>query len=209
MVLDERMGISGPQPTGKPLFYQREVLPDSAINNHGHEVLAAVLDNDGVAAPVGHLDARFIGRLQDEHVLTLAFPEPLDSTAGQAVLVIDGWVEYPYSQTNFAAWQAGAGYAAPSLYAAAGEGEWQLVFRGVRLSCGYAAAHVPAPVGIARGYGQITLANQHADLLGPDRGGFCRALARAYKAGFAPARRHAQKDGLCQAQQLRSISATL
>ena len=128
MVLDERMGISGPQPTGKPLFYQREVLPGSAINNHGDEVLTAILDNDGVAAPVGNLDARFIGRLQDEHVLTLEFPEPLDSTAGQAVLVIDGWVEYPYSQTNFAAWQAGAGFAAPSLYAAAGAGEWQLVF---------------------------------------------------------------------------------
>lgn len=42
------------------------------------------------------------------------------------MLIIDGWVEYPYSQTVFAAWQAGADYAAPSLEARA-DGRWQMV----------------------------------------------------------------------------------
>ena len=79
-----------------------------------------------MAAPVGELDTRFIGRLRDEHVLTLDFSEPLDQNKGAPMLVIDGWVEYPYSQTNFAAWQAGATYDAPSLEAFAG-GQWLML----------------------------------------------------------------------------------
>jgi len=129
MVMDERMGISGPEPTGKPHFFRREMVPSSAVNDRGQQVLSAVVDRDGVAAPVGELDSRFIGRLQGEHVLTLHFAQPLDSHPGKPVLVIDGWVEYPYSQTNFAAWQAGAGYSAPSLDAAAGVGEWRPIAR--------------------------------------------------------------------------------
>ena len=126
MVMDERMGISGPAPTGEAHFYRRELLPQSAVNDRDDDVLDAVLSNDGVAAPVGELDKRFIGRLRAEHVLTLDFPQPLDSGTGSPILIIDGWVEYPYSQTNFAAWQAGAAYEAPTLEAFAGR-EWHSV----------------------------------------------------------------------------------
>jgi hypothetical protein len=40
------------------------------------------------------------------------------------MLVADGWVEYPYSQTMFAAWQAGAKLNSPSLEAQDSEGNW-------------------------------------------------------------------------------------
>ena len=126
MVLDERMGISAPEPTGEARFYQNEQLPVSAINDRSEQVLDRILSKDGVAAPVGAPDTRFIGRLQDEHVLTLEFPQPLDQYDGSPLLVIDGWVEYPYSQTNFAAWQAGASYNAPTLEAFAA-GQWQML----------------------------------------------------------------------------------
>ncbi|MBT8103241.1 MAG: VCBS repeat-containing protein [Gammaproteobacteria bacterium] len=126
MLLDERMGIAGPEPTGDAHFYRHEHRPKSAVNDRGAEVLDSVLKNDGVAAPVGDLDPRFIGMLQAEHVLTLDFAEPLDSHPGAPFLVADGWVEYPYSQTNFAAWQAGAAYEAPTLEAFAG-GKWHRV----------------------------------------------------------------------------------
>ena len=43
------------------------------------------------------------------------------------MLVADGWVEYPYAQTIFAAWQAGAPYLAPSLDARDGNGRWSRV----------------------------------------------------------------------------------
>ena len=67
MVMDERMGISGPEPTGDALFYRRELLPQAAVNDRGDDVLDLVLTSDGVAAPVGELDRRFIGRLNAEH----------------------------------------------------------------------------------------------------------------------------------------------
>ena len=43
------------------------------------------------------------------------------------LLMIDGWVEYPYSQTMFAAWQAQAVWQAPTLEARGADGQWQVV----------------------------------------------------------------------------------
>ncbi|MCP4406340.1 MAG: tetratricopeptide repeat protein [Gammaproteobacteria bacterium] len=127
MVLDERMGILGPQPTGEARFYRKEMLPGHAVNERAVEVTSSILLTDGVAAPVGELDRRFIGRLEAEHILTLTFPQPLDAESGSPLLIADGWVEYPYSQTMFAAWQAGADFQAPSLEAQDREGRWYRV----------------------------------------------------------------------------------
>jgi hypothetical protein len=93
MALDERMGILGPEPTGQPLFYRNEILPVSALNERGEHVIDEVLHADHVAAPVGPLDHRFLGRLAGEHVLTLSFERPLDGHAGMAVLLAEGCVE--------------------------------------------------------------------------------------------------------------------
>jgi hypothetical protein len=119
------MGISPPEPTGEPVFYRRSLLPSAAHNDRGMDVTETVLTADEVAAPVGELDHRFIGRLAREHVLTMQFAEPLDELGEELVLVADGWVEYPYSQTNFAAWQAGAAYAAPTVEARGADGVWR------------------------------------------------------------------------------------
>lgn len=125
LVLDERMAIAGPEPTGAPVFYRREQLPVRATAGDGSDVTAQVTKADLQAAPVGPLDHRFIGRLAADQVLTLEFAAPL--TDRRPVLVIDGWVEYPYSQTMFAAWQAGAGYRAPTLEARGADGRWHVV----------------------------------------------------------------------------------
>lgn len=127
MTLDERMNIAGPEPTGQARFYRRSLLPVSAINDRGEDVTAAVLTADLRAAPVGALDSRFIGRLERDNIITFAFDKPLDAQSGEAMLVIDGWVEYPYCQTMFAAWQAGADYRAPTLEARGSDGAWRIV----------------------------------------------------------------------------------
>ncbi|MCP4040683.1 MAG: tetratricopeptide repeat protein, partial [Gammaproteobacteria bacterium] len=127
MVLDERMGITGPEPTGKARFYRGEMTPSRVENDRGEVVTAQVNLTDGRAATVGPLDHRFIGRLRREHVLVLEFPEPLDAYSGAPMLVADGWVEYPYSQTMFAAWQAEAEFAAPTLEARGEDGAWHTV----------------------------------------------------------------------------------
>jgi hypothetical protein len=64
--------------------------------------------------------------LQGDHALTIEFDRDL-STLSNAWLVMDGWIEYPYCQTMFAAWQAGAAFRAPSLQARAADGRWIMV----------------------------------------------------------------------------------
>ena len=128
MALDERMGIAGPEPTGKPVFFRTQRLPERATDSTGTDVTALVTAADLHAPPPGALDTRFIGRLREPQVLTLEFAAPINGTAGaEPVLVIDGWIEYPYSQTMFAAWQAHAAYRAPTLEARGADGQWHTV----------------------------------------------------------------------------------
>lgn len=127
MTLDERMSILGPEPTGEPVFYRDEIQPQRAVNDRGEDVTTMIVAADQRAAPVGDVDHRFIGRLVDEHVLTLEFSEPIDARGRQPILIIDGWVEYPYSQTMFAAWQAQAQYRAPTIEALGSDGVWHVV----------------------------------------------------------------------------------
>jgi len=126
MALDERKAIAGPMPTSAPLFYREERRPARAINDRGQNVTAHVADADHSAAPPGAADPRFIG-LTAPHTLELEFDRPLDRGPGQPVLMLDGWVEYPYAQTVFAAWQAGATFAPPSLDARDQAGRWHTV----------------------------------------------------------------------------------
>jgi hypothetical protein len=126
MTLDERAAVNGPQPTGEPRFYRDEMLPARATNDRGEDVTELVIAADERPAPPGRPDPRFIGRCE-EHSLTMTFPRPIDSHAGSPMLVADGWIEYPYSQTMFAAWQAGAAYHAPSLDARDAAGNWHTI----------------------------------------------------------------------------------
>ncbi|MCH7601757.1 MAG: VCBS repeat-containing protein [Planctomycetes bacterium] len=128
MTLDERMGILGPEPTGEARFYRKIVAPARVVNDRQEDVTDKLEQADLIAAPVGEVDRRFIGRLMTNHVLTLTFDEPLDLLPGAgAMLIADGWIEYPYSQTMFAAWQAQADYLAPTIEARGADGEWQVV----------------------------------------------------------------------------------
>ncbi|HEX7157324.1 MAG TPA: FG-GAP-like repeat-containing protein [Burkholderiaceae bacterium] len=127
VVLDERMQTGGPDVTGRAMYFRREVLPSRAVNDRSEDVTAVLRDADLKAAEPGPHDPRFIGRLARDHVLTLEFSTDLDAGPGQAMLVADGWIEYPYSQTMFAAWQAGADYRAPTLEAKGADGRWHTV----------------------------------------------------------------------------------
>ena len=126
MTIDERKEIGGPVPSGDARFFRRSRVPVDAVTSEGENAAAAIRSADGIAAPPGRIDPRFIGRT-DPHTLTMQFDEPLDTAPGQPTLIADGWVEYPYAQTIFAAWQAGAPYSAPSLDARDGSGRWVTV----------------------------------------------------------------------------------
>lgn len=129
MTLNERMHTGGgPAPDGRPIYYRRAswLAPSEATNDRGERVTTDLAATDGRAAPPGARDPRFLGRLAADHVLTLHFDAPVNPAGTKPVLVANGWVEYPYSQTVFAAWQADAAYRPPTLEAFA-DGRWHTV----------------------------------------------------------------------------------
>jgi hypothetical protein len=126
MALDERKAIASAPPSGAPVFYAHERRPVRVVNDRGHDVTDAVARVDHRAAPPGAADPRFIG-LTTRHALELVFDVPIDRGPGRPTLVADGWVEYPYAQTVFAAWQAGAPIEAPTLEARGSDGRWRVV----------------------------------------------------------------------------------
>ncbi|MEY5061308.1 MAG: hypothetical protein RIS45_1229 [Planctomycetota bacterium] len=111
---DERLAIGGAPPTGEIVAWSGEW---PALGN------ATLEKADLMALDPGALDPRFIGRLAGEQLIELGFNIEIDKMP-DPWLVIDGWIEYPYCQTMFAAWQAGAKFRAPSLEARASDGSW-------------------------------------------------------------------------------------
>ena len=124
MVLDERLAIGGAPATGEPVYFRRTLRPVRVVNGSDTDVTALALAKDRAAPPPGDLDHRFVGLLAEDQRLTLEFDAPLPDNA---VLVADGWIEYPYSQTVFAAWQAGLRYRPPDLEARGADGTWHTV----------------------------------------------------------------------------------
>lgn len=119
VILDERMMISEPKVTGGPLFYKEIISPVSVTNKRGQDVTAQVLNTDKKAIEIDNQDRRFLG-LVDEQIITLSFEQELQ---GEYNLIMNGWVEYGYSQTMFAAWQAGLAAHAPTIEYKV-DGEW-------------------------------------------------------------------------------------
>ena len=162
----------------------RSGCPARVTNDRGQDVTRETAAADLVAAPPGAVDPRFIGRTaphaRHARVRHADRPGP-----GAPVLMIDGWVEYPYAQTVFAAWQAGAPYLAPTLEARDGDGRWHVVAREFGYPAGMPRRMTlplpPLPAGTTRA------APDHdaGDLLGPPGGDLRRAGAR----GGAPGRR--------------------
>lgn len=129
MALDERLQIGEPNVSGEPLFFRRAEVAQRATNDRGEDATAALRSADRRAADPGVHDRRFVGRLAREHMLTLEFATDLDGIPGKPILVADGWIEYPYSQTMFAAWQANATYQAPTLEAKGADGRWRVILK--------------------------------------------------------------------------------
>lgn len=129
LAVDERLAIEGPAATGAPIFHRTTIEPVRAFDADGRPILEAISMVDRVAAAIPEKDRRFIGRLAREHVVTLEFDEPLPDVSEdqRPWLLMDGWIEYPYAQTMFAAWQADASYEAPTLEARDTTGTWRTV----------------------------------------------------------------------------------
>ncbi|MBM4113717.1 MAG: tetratricopeptide repeat protein, partial [Phycisphaerae bacterium] len=97
-VLDERMAINGPEPTGEMRFYRESMEPASASLSNRFGAWAPKEQSSNAAArermtvrdhravEFGSPDPRFIGRLREQGTLTLTFPRELDSRGGRPAL---------------------------------------------------------------------------------------------------------------------------
>ncbi|MCA9322926.1 MAG: VCBS repeat-containing protein [Planctomycetes bacterium] len=109
---DERLAVAEPMPTGRPLAWRQSFLPQAARDRAGRDTLAELQAEDRIYASGIVRDRRFTGYLAEEQRLELEFDAAAIAAARPGAdarlwLVVDGWVEYPYSHVNFAAWQAG------------------------------------------------------------------------------------------------------
>lgn len=120
VTIDERMQISEPIVTGDLLYYQSIISPRLVLNKMNQDVTEQALLTDKIAIDIINQDKRFLG-LVDEQVITMEFEEEM---VGDYQFIMNGWVEYGYSQTMFAAWQAGIIAQAPTLEYKA-NGEWK------------------------------------------------------------------------------------
>lgn len=132
IIVDERMGTGAPKVTGETMFYQKSLSPARAYNEAGENVLASILEHDQYAMPPGEIDRRYIGLLKAPESLTIEFDQTIDHHSDRPlalpVLVAENWLELPYSQTHFAAWQAGRQYQSISLEARDAAGDWLMVY---------------------------------------------------------------------------------
>ncbi|MFK7955551.1 MAG: tetratricopeptide repeat protein [Lysobacterales bacterium] len=113
-VLDERMATDGQQPSGEVFWSAQILVPTTVIDAEGTDVTSHIEKRDLDAAPLPTLDHQLAGLLAYPQTLTLTFSQDL-SVLNEPRLIFDGWVEYGYSQTSFAAWQQGRQYDAVSL----------------------------------------------------------------------------------------------
>ena len=128
--------------------------PVVAVDGGGRDVLDFIQQADGVPMDPGLIASRWLGRVVHPWQLNLEFESPIDPEA--SVLVLDGWVEYPYSQTMFAAWQAGVSYRPITIEAKGDEGTWEVVHAdigypaGMTRTSGYPLRGLPAGTRVVR-----------------------------------------------------------
>ncbi len=118
VVPHEMMAISVPPPDFELFCYRQGILPRQARDHRGTDVTAQLAQVDRRYAGATQRDRRFAG-LAAAHFVELDFGDQLGrlEPKDRLILLADGWVEYGYSATNYAASQAGLRTQAPSIFA--------------------------------------------------------------------------------------------
>jgi tetratricopeptide (TPR) repeat protein len=132
----EMMAVQGPPPPFE-IFCVRDPIEPTRVTNHlGEDVTEELRRVDRRYAGATSPDHRFHG-VAEPHWVELDFGDQLQSwqTDRRLILFLHGWVEYGYSSTNFAAYQAGIRLRAPSVHVLR-DGSWVELFREVGYPAG-------------------------------------------------------------------------
>jgi hypothetical protein len=125
---DERFAPEGPRPTGQLLAWRQTVEPARATDLKGTDV-SDILRYWDRRTVDGFRKLKGWTGYAEEHGVILDFGDRLyDFGKDQALwLCLAGWVEYPYSQTNYAAATAGVSLQAPVIERLDQNGRWCVV----------------------------------------------------------------------------------
>jgi tetratricopeptide (TPR) repeat protein len=125
---DERFAPAGRRPTGQLLAWRTEVEPVRATDLEGRDVTETLRHWDRRTVDAFRKREGWIGYAED-HGIILDFGDRLSryGSSDQIVLCLAGWVEYPYSQTNYAAATAGVALQGPSIERRRDDGGWEMI----------------------------------------------------------------------------------
>ena len=125
---DERFAPEGPRPTGEPIAWKSTIAPAKATDLKGNDVTQALAAWDRNTADAFNRLHGWIG-YADEHGVVLDFADRLKAfgPSDRLTLVMAGWVEYPYSQTNYAASTAGVALKTPTVERRNPDGTWTVI----------------------------------------------------------------------------------
>jgi hypothetical protein len=120
----ELAAVNAPPPPAEVFCFREQIPPARATDGDGRDVTDALRRTDRVTAGATRPDRRFLGYAAG-HEVVLDFGDRLGAIPATArpVLLLDGWVEYSTSTSNYAASQAGLRLEAPSL-AVERDGAW-------------------------------------------------------------------------------------
>ncbi len=125
---DERFAPEGPRPTGELLAWRTQVEPVRAEDLRGRDLTETLRHWDRRTADDFGKRPGWIGYAED-HGIVLDFGDRLSRYArgDRLVLCLAGWVEYPYSQTNYAAATAGVMLKPPAIERKRADGRWEVI----------------------------------------------------------------------------------
>ncbi len=125
---DERFAPAGPRPTGEVLAWKADVFPVKATDLKGWDMTETLKEWDRRTVDNFRKLDGWVGYAED-HGIILDFGDRLSrfKPEDRLVLCLAGWVEYPYSQTNYAAATAGHTLRPPSIERQKDDGTWELI----------------------------------------------------------------------------------
>jgi hypothetical protein len=126
---DERFGGTTPPPGQRVFVHRRaeQVLPVRAVDARGEDVTDRLARTDRVYADGFTHHRDLLGFTEKDHWVDLDFGDrvPAAKEGERLVLFLDGWIEYPYSRTFYAAAGAGVAPVSPTLELPDGKGGWK------------------------------------------------------------------------------------